>query len=1496
MSSVIKTLSRRHVRLLLVALALGATGAGAGPAWAVEPAKLSVTMKHANQYGLAEGTDFYSGSGASFARASGGNTYTITITNEGGTPTSGPVKVVDELPAGLTLLGEVSSGEGREHVVEEIGGPFWRKVGSGLPPCTITKSGQLVECTVSQALEPHKSYEPLTLQVAVERDALPPFAGAPLPFTNTAKVTNKVNVSGGGSISTGEAEDETTITPAVPFGIFSMTVSDLQAPTITKEQPPETQAGGHPFQYTTNFVFNYATRGTIQAQKHVIAVSDGPREIYSELPPGFVGNVLNTPRCPLALLFERHCPSNTVVGFINASTEGAIGAHGVVQPIFEKVGVGLNGSIYNMQPAPGEVAALGFTIINKSAFTLEASVRSDGDYGVNVGQHSVSTSSPRLLDARVTTCGNGAHEVPGTSGGEFACNTVAEAYMRPFLINPTECTSREEGKTAAPATVARADAWDEPEMWGKPEQYAATEGYNNASSPRFSEVMQPPTRGAPVKSSLFTGCDQLKFNPDIAFGASSGSEGGTTQADEPTGITFGLHVPQTPEEANEKVTPALRDVTMTLPEGLTVSPSAANGLAACTKEEFGLGTEFGPGSKHTEPANAARCPKASKIGTVEVFTPLLSGAPTIEGELAVGHSLKCSPGAWSVDATYSFQWLREGQPIANATGSEYAPTTEDKATTVAGAKVIQCQVTATNAGGSSVAVSREAVPPSSVKTGTGPEGHEPPQPSLPPPNIARPSGNLAEGEPLTCQKGVWTESPTLSYKWLRDGAPIGGAEAETYTLTAADAGKVIQCQVIASNIRKIEVEEEKPPKEKLTITGGGVVLADSAGVVVPTVPTPAPPLPGGALQGEVFVGQPECSPCSSADAKDGKLFPLFIQAQNLQAGVTQDQQAGVILKLYGKTEVDESTGRLTSVFEQQPEQPFELFALKLKGGPRAPLANPQTCTSTEQTEATLIPWSAAGKGGIYGDEVEPGSPQEPTQPSPYTVTGCPTALPFAPMFNAGTEGPSATTAGAYTEFAVTFGRHDGEQDLSGVTVHMPPGLVGRIPAVKECGEAEVHAAENNTGECPAASEIGTATTLAGPGGSPFPTTGHVYLTGPTKLKDGLEGPFGLAVVTLAKAGPFNLGNVVVRSAIDVDPHTAAVTVTSDQLPQIVSGVPIRLREVNVHVNKAGFMLNPTNCAAQQVSVTLTGLQGFTGPQGATAQLASPMGIGGCTSLPFAPTFTATTQAHTSKNEGASLDVKVTYPAGAYANIAKTLTELPAALPSRLTTLQKACVDSVFEANPAACPEGSVVGSAIAHTPVLNSVLSGPAYLVSHGGAAFPDLEIVLQGEGVKVILDGQSDIKKGITKTTFNALPDSPISSFELNLPEGPHSVLAANTDLCAQPLNLPTILTGQNGAVIKQNTHIAVTGCPPTVSLANVKIKGNALLVTVKTSAAGTVKINGKGLKTVSRKLTAGAHQVRVALTKYGRSLRKHHKKVSVHVRLTVGKQAVAKAMAVRL
>ncbi len=556
------------------------------------------------------------------------------------------------------------------------------------------------------------------------------------------------------------------------------------------------------------------------------------------------------------------------------------------------------------------------------------------------------------------------------------------------------------------------------------------------------------------------------------------------------------------------------------------------------------------------------------------------------------------------------------------------------------------------------------------------------------------------------------------------------------------------------------------------------------------------------LQGQVFVATPKCGgagqrECTEASATNGELFGIYLEVKEVGG-------SGSIVKIAGTESANPQTGQLTASFTESPQFPFSKLILHLRGGNRAPLATPQLCGSLV-TPSTLTSWA--------GQSVSSSS-------QAFSVTGCAATMPFSPSFTAYTLNPAA---GTYSPFTLTFSRQDGEQDLAGLTQTMPEGLLGMISKVAQCGEPQA-----GKGECPAASRIGLTTDAAGAGGEPLVREGEVYLTGPYK-----GAPFGLSIVVPANAGPFHLGNVIVRAAITVNSTTGAATVTSDPLPQSRDGVPFRLRTVNVNIDREDFIFNPTNCSAKQVTATITATQG------ATANVSSPFQATGCQGLPFKPTFTEVSQANTSKARGASLTVNITQHPGE-ANIAKTDVQLPLQLPSRLTTLQKACLEAQFNTNPAGCPEGSDIGTGTAVTPVLGAKLTGPAYLVSHGGAAFPDVEFVLQGEGVKIILDGKTDIKKGITYSNFESVPDAPISSFQASFPEGPHSALTAYGSVCAPtdtvsvskretkrvhghtrhltvkvnktvPISLvsPTTLVGQNGAVVKQTTKITVTGCP---------------------------------------------------------------------------------------
>ncbi len=553
--------------------------------------------------------------------------------------------------------------------------------------------------------------------------------------------------------------------------------------------------------------------------------------------------------------------------------------------------------------------------------------------------------------------------------------------------------------------------------------------------------------------------------------------------------------------------------------------------------------------------------------------------------------------------------------------------------------------------------------------------------------------------------------------------------------------------------------------------------------------TASTPLLHEQLTGHMFLATPGCGGsgqpvCTEEDAADGRLFGLYLELEG--------PGSGVIVKLAGHALVNPATGQITARFDEGPQFPFSDLTVKTNSGPRAPLANSQACGAMT-TQGVVTSW---------------GEPYTPSaQPSTsFATQGCSGA--FSPAFSAGTV---SSQAGGHSPFTLTLKREDGEQNISSIATTLPQGLLASVANVAQCPEPQA-----TVGGCPASSQVGTTTVGVGSGPDPYYVTGQVYFTGPYK-----SAPFGLSVVVPAVAGPFNLGNVIVRVGLSIDPHSAQVTARSSAFPQILDGVPLRIRTVNVTLNNPAFTFNPTSCA--QMTITGTVISS----QGASVGVSSPFAAAGCKGLPFKPALSASTKAKTSKANGASLTIKVGSGTG-QANIEKVRLVFPKQLPARLTTLQKACTEGQFNANPAGCPAGSVIGTATAHTPVLAHALTGPIYLVSHGGAAFPDAVVVLQGEGVLLYLDGNTNIKKGITTSTFNSIPDAPISVFEATLPQGPHSAFAtdipvkAKGDLCGQSLTLPATITGQNGAQVSQNTKIAVSGCPKSKKKAKKKVKSH--------------------------------------------------------------------------
>jgi hypothetical protein len=560
----------------------------------------------------------------------------------------------------------------------------------------------------------------------------------------------------------------------------------------------------------------------------------------------------------------------------------------------------------------------------------------------------------------------------------------------------------------------------------------------------------------------------------------------------------------------------------------------------------------------------------------------------------------------------------------------------------------------------------------------------------------------------------------------------------------------------------------------------------------------------------------------------GSLLALYL--------AVDDPISGVILKLPGMVRTNPQTGQLTAIFDQNPQLPFEDLKVDLFSGSRAALSTPSTC-GAYATSTTLTPWTS------------PQAPDASPSSAPFQIGEAPgggacasdeSQAPNSPGFEAGTASP---VAGTYSPFVLKLSREDGSQRFASLNVTLPPGLLGKIAGVEECPQADIEAAARRTHEgegaleqahpsCPAGSEVGLVHVGAGTG-APFYVTGHAYFAGPYA-----GAPFSFVIVTPALAGPFDLGTVVVRAALLIDPTTSQVTVKSDPLPSMLDGIPLDVRSIAVDMDRPEFTLNPTSCEVTSV----TGQARST--VGQSASVSDRFQAGGCTGLPFKPGFSVSTSAKSSRADGTSVMFRISYPAGALGKEAwlkSAKFEFPKQLPARLSTIQKSCPAATFDANPASCSAASRIGTSRVRTELLPVPLEGPVYFVSNGNAKFPEAVIVLQGDDVTVELHSETFIneKTGVTSATLASIPGVPFEEAVVTLPAGPYSEFTAVGSLCtptttksvkkkvtvdvkgrkkrvtrtvkqsvATPLLMPTGFTGQNGATIKQDTPVTVTEC----------------------------------------------------------------------------------------
>ena len=751
--------------------------------------------------------------------------YSVTIRNAGGRPTNGDaVTITDTLPEGLSP----TAVEGANDI-----GPgfktFFEKNVAQQHPVALACAMHLhsVVCTDERTVV---AGDVIVLNIWVRvSEGLP----------EGERVVNTVSVSGGGAPTASSSLSTLISSEPARFGLESMSL-ELTGP----DGLPDTQAGAHPYEFTTAGYFNTAVAS--ESLGELIKSVEDPKDIVADLPAGFVGDPQVVEKCSQedAEAAERlTCPAASQVGVARLDLGGWAGTAD---------GKSFNSEdqiipIYNVVPQKGVAAQFVFDV-ESDPVMLFVQANQETNYALRV----TSAGIPRI--AGLTSFSLTFFGEPQSNHDAY--NEVVGASPFAFLQNPVDCAAGPlEGKVII-------DTWQHPGSH-------LPNGSPNLSDPNwksYSSVMYP----------SITGCDMLQFEPSITVAPD------TLQADEPTGVNVTLHVQQSTNRFPALATPELKDATVTLPAGMSLSPSAADGLGACSNAQIDV-----------QSIEHGSCPDASTLGTVKVQVPLL-------------------------------------------------------------------------------------------------------------------------------------ETP---------------------------------------------------------------------------------------LEGQVFLGSPECDPCNSTDAADGKMVRLFIEA----AG------SGVRLKKEGRVYLNPSTGQLTAKFLENPQDPFENLEMHFNGGLRAGLATPQTC-GPAITTTDLVPWSS------------PDTP-DATPASSFDVSSdgdggaCPAIPPLTPSFSAGTSNPNA---GQFSPFTLTFGREDREQDLSDIQVRMPAGLLGTLSGIPLCGEAEA-----NAGTCAAASRIGTMTVAAGPGSHPFYEQGSIYIT---ERYDGA--PFGLSIVVPTVAGPFNLGNVVVRAQIDIDPLTAALTVTS----------------------------------------------------------------------------------------------------------------------------------------------------------------------------------------------------------------------------------------------------------------------------------------------------------------------------------------------------------------
>ena len=550
-------------------------------------------------------------------------------------------------------------------------------------------------------------------------------------------------------------------------------------------------------------------------------------------------------------------------------------------------------------------------------------------------------------------------------------------------------------------------------------------------------------------------------------------------------------------------------------------------------------------------------------------------------------------------------------------------------------------------------------------------------------------------------------------------------------------------------------------------TRAGATCPEHAKVGTVDLDSSALPQP---ISGAIYLGDPQ----------PGNKYRIFLTADGF----------GTHVKIAGNVDPDPQTGRIEVSFTELPQAPFQEFDLHFFGSERGLLATPTQC-GTYPVESEFVPWdeNLTIRHSTSFFTVTSGPNGEP----------CPGAVrPFNPQVTAGSMN---STAGRYAPFVFAVSRRDGDQNLTAVNVSTPPGFLASLRGVSYCPESALATLGNPTypgrneqaaPACPASSQIGTASSTEGAGTHPLSTPGNVYLAGPYR-----GAQMSLVVVVPAVSGPYDLGNVIVRAAIYIDPATAKISTISDPIPTILEGILLRLRSIQINLNRPNFTLNPTNCDPFSVDTLVFG------DQGGRSSASSHFQVSSCPDLGFAPHLGLKLTGSMKRRGHPALKTTVTAAPGE-ANIRRAVVTMPKTELLENAHIRTTCTQVQF--NQDACPSSAVYGTATAVTPLLDNPLTGPVYLRASGNR-LPDLVADLQGQ-IEIVLDGQIDTaKNGGLRARFNTVPDAPITSFVLALDGGKKGLLINSANLCEAQPKASVTLVGQNG-VENSGPQRLQTGC----------------------------------------------------------------------------------------